>query len=107
MNIRVPSAIVLWFCCANAISAQTAAPGNAAPHLTAIKTGRLLDVDAGKELQNQIILISDNRITAVGKALEIPAGATVIDLSNMTVLPGLIDCHTHLADGARDRKSVV
>ena len=59
-------------------------------------------MDSGKELRNQIILISDNRITAVGEAVEIPAGATIIDLSNMTVLPGLIDCHTHLADGARD-----
>jgi imidazolonepropionase-like amidohydrolase len=102
VNKRVPSAIIVWLCCAIGISAQAAAPGNASAHLTAIKAGRLLDVDAGKELRNQVILIRDDRITAVGEALEIPAGATVIDLSAMTVLPGLIDCHTHLADGARD-----
>jgi imidazolonepropionase-like amidohydrolase len=59
-------------------------------------------VDSGTVLDDQIILIRDNRITAVGKSLAIPAGAELIDLSSMTVLPGLIDCHTHLADGTRD-----
>src|SRR3989454_1702969 len=51
---------------------------------------------------DQVILIRDNKIEAVGKDLAIPAGTKVIDLSKMTVLPGLIDCHTHLADGAAD-----
>jgi imidazolonepropionase-like amidohydrolase len=72
------------------------------PQVTAIKVGRLIDVDAGTVLSDQVILIRENRITAVGPALAIPPGARVIDLSNMTVLPGLIDCHTHLADGAHD-----
>ncbi|MFZ0521806.1 MAG: amidohydrolase family protein, partial [Candidatus Acidiferrales bacterium] len=83
-------------------SARSANADAAAAHVTAIKAGRLLDVDAGTVLTDQVILIRDNRIAAVGKALAIPPGAEVIDLSNMTVLPGLIDCHTHLADGARD-----
>jgi imidazolonepropionase-like amidohydrolase len=83
-------------------SARSANPDAAATHMTAIKAGRLVDVDAGTVLTDQVILIRDQRITAVGKALAIPPGAGVIDLSNMTVLPGLIDCHTHLADGARD-----
>jgi len=65
---------------------------------TAIKAGRLVDPDAGTVLTDQIILIQDNKIQAVGKGLAIPTGANVIDLSKMTVLPGLIDCHTHLAD---------
>jgi imidazolonepropionase-like amidohydrolase len=102
VNTRVLLAAVLWCCCANVASAQAVAPGTASPRVTAIKAGRLVDVDAGTELRNQVILIRDNRITAVGESLEIPAGATVIDLSTMTVVPGLIDCHTHLADGARD-----
>ena len=65
---------------------------------TAIKAGRLVDPDASTVLTDQIILIQDNKIQAVGKGLAIPTGANVIDLSKMTVLPGLIDCHTHLAD---------
>ncbi|MFZ0431634.1 MAG: amidohydrolase family protein [Candidatus Acidiferrales bacterium] len=68
----------------------------------AIKAGRLVDVNAGTVLTDQIILIEGERIKEVGRELEIPADARVIDLSNMTVLPGLIDCHTHLADGAPD-----
>jgi imidazolonepropionase-like amidohydrolase len=66
--------------------------------VTAIKAGRLVDPQAGTVLEDQIILIRDSKIDAVGKALTIPPDAKVIDLSQMTVLPGLIDCHTHLAD---------
>jgi imidazolonepropionase-like amidohydrolase len=73
---------------------------SAAAQITAIKAGRLVDPDAGTVLNDQIVLIRENKIESVGKNLPIPAGAKVIDLSGMTVLPGLIDCHTHLADGA-------
>jgi imidazolonepropionase-like amidohydrolase len=70
--------------------------------ITAIKAGRLIDPDRGAVLHDQVILIRDNKIEAVGKNATIPAEAKIIDLSNMTVLPGLIDCHTHLADGPSD-----
>ena len=81
---------------------------SAAAQVTAIKAGRLVDPQAGTVLNDQIILIRDNKIEKVGKGLAIPADAKVIDLSQMTVLPGLIDCHTHLADGAhRRRRSLV
>jgi imidazolonepropionase-like amidohydrolase len=73
-----------------------------AAQVTAIKAGRLVDPQAGAVLNEQIILIRDNKIEAVGKGIAIPADAKVIDLSQMTVLPGLIDCHTHLADGPTD-----
>src|SRR5215813_6338473 len=63
-----------------------------------IKAGKLVDVRSGRVLTDQAILIENDRIKQVGASSSIttPAGAKVIDLSNMTVLPGLIDCHTHL-----------
>jgi imidazolonepropionase-like amidohydrolase len=70
--------------------------------VTAVRAGRLIDPDSGTVLSNQVILIKDGRIQAVGGALALPANATVIDLSDKTVLPGLIDCHTHVADGQSD-----
>jgi imidazolonepropionase-like amidohydrolase len=70
--------------------------------VTAIRAGKLIDPDSGAVLTGQTIIIRDGKIESVGNNLAIPAGAKVIDLINMTVLPGLIDCHTHLADGAHD-----
>jgi imidazolonepropionase-like amidohydrolase len=67
--------------------------------VTVIKVGKLVQPEEGSVASDQIIIVSENKIQAVGKGLPIPASAKVIDLTQMTVLPGLIDCHTHLADG--------
>lgn len=61
-----------------------------------IKAGRLVDVRAGRVLANQEILVQGDRITDVGAHVAAPAGARTIDLSRYTVLPGLIDNHTHV-----------
>jgi len=72
---------------------------SAFPQVTVIKAGRLVDPDSGTVLSDHKVLIVGNKIAAVGRELHIPADAKWIDLSDKTVLPGLIDCHTHLADG--------
>ena len=65
--------------------------------VTAIRAGRLVDPEAGTVSTNQVILVQGNRFTAIGANVTIPAGAQVIDLSGLTVLPGLVDAHNHLA----------
>jgi imidazolonepropionase-like amidohydrolase len=67
----------------------------------AIRAGRLFDPKSGTNLSNQVVLVRGERITDVGPAasVQVPAGARVIDLSNATVLPGLIDGHVHTMGG--------
>jgi imidazolonepropionase-like amidohydrolase len=68
-----------------------------AAQVTAIRAGRLIDPEAGTAATNQVILIEGGKLTAIGSDLAIPGGAEVIDLSRLTVLPGLVDAHNHLA----------
>jgi imidazolonepropionase-like amidohydrolase len=68
----------------------------------AIRAGRLIDGRGGPPIANAVILIEGDRITAVGAGLTIPGNARVIDLSRYTVLPGLIDAHTHITSQPRD-----
>src|SRR5512138_2193552 len=87
-------ALSIFFLLATAPAHQT--QGSRPPHPIAIRCGRLIDGKGEAPVNNAIILIEGERITAVGANVQIPAGTEVIDLSQATVLPGLIDSHTHL-----------
>ena len=71
--------------------------GTAQAQVTAIKAGRLVDPEAGTISTNQVILVENGKFTAIGAGVAIPSGALTIDLSDQTVLPGLVDSHNHLA----------
>jgi imidazolonepropionase-like amidohydrolase len=89
----IASSIVLFLACASAIAADTT---------IAIKAAHMVDVRSGTLVDNAVVLISGERITAAGSKLAIPAGAQVIDLGNKTLLPGLIDAHTHITGNPED-----
>ncbi|HXE76046.1 MAG TPA: amidohydrolase family protein [Candidatus Xenobia bacterium] len=78
-----------------------ALPLDAQENPTAIRAGRLLDVRTGELRSNVTILVRDGKVVAVGENLRLPSGAQIIDLSQATVLPGLIDSHTHLTGDNR------
>jgi imidazolonepropionase-like amidohydrolase len=79
----------------------------AARQITIIRAAHLLDVRDGRVLDNQAVLIEGDRIRQVGTAASITnefgRGATVIDLGNSTLLPGLIDCHNHILGNPKDQ----
>ena len=72
--------------------------------IVAVRAGRLIDPASGTVTAGSVVLVEKGRVTAVGPSVAIPAGARVIDLSGMTVLPGLMDCHTHLVGDYVDDK---
>src|SRR6201993_4767619 len=81
-----------------ALSAISCPAQGQSDKVIAIRAGHLFDSKSGKMLDNQIVLVKEDKITAVGTpgAVQVPADAQVIDLSKSTVLPGLIDGHTHV-----------
>jgi imidazolonepropionase-like amidohydrolase len=73
-----------------ALALQQAGP------VTAIRAGTVIDGTGAAPVKNAVVLVQGDRITAVGTNVQIPAGATVIDLTGATLLPGFIDAHVHL-----------
>jgi imidazolonepropionase-like amidohydrolase len=90
-----------------AFTRQQAADNSRRPRRTLIRAARLLDVRGGGLINNAAVLVEGERIAAVGTGLTAPAGADVIDLGDVTLLPGLIDCHTHLMASSADDYGVM
>ncbi|MEO6588419.1 MAG: amidohydrolase family protein [Pyrinomonadaceae bacterium] len=61
-----------------------------------LKAAQIIDGTGAEPIKNGLIVVTDNRITAIGANIKIPSGARVIDLGNATLLPGFIDAHTHI-----------
>jgi imidazolonepropionase-like amidohydrolase len=92
------------FVCIFAFTVAIAPAQNASkPPKIAIRAASMIDGKSDKTIANAVILIEGDKISAVGSGLAIPPDAKVIDLKNLTLMPGLIDVHTHLLlemDGA-------
>ena len=89
-----------------AVAALVAPAAGAQDQVTLIKNATVLTVTKGT-IENGDVLIRNGKIAAVGKNLKTPAGATVIDATGLYLLPGIIDCHSHLAaDGGLNEGSI-
>src|SRR4249920_159604 len=87
---RLPPLLALLPSLSLALSAFAAEP----PAVTAIRASRLLDVATQTVRENVVVVVEAGRIREIGTS--VPAGATLVDLSGQTLLPGLIDVHTHV-----------
>ena len=90
------AALVGWIAMASiALNAQETGQNK---QTVAIRAQRLIDGKSDTAVNDAVVLVAGEKITAVGSRLAIPANAKVIDLGDATLLPGLIDAHTHLLD---------
>src|SRR5678816_1453155 len=90
-RMRIPLALIV------AALAMPAGLAAAAPKTIIIKAAHLFDGKSDQVVSPGVVVVVDGKITAAGAKVAEPAGAEVIDLGNVTVLPGLIDAHTHLS----------
>ncbi len=102
MRIRAGLALGLLVIAGGASAAGQARPAPTPGPVTAIKAARLFDGRTDTTAANPVVLVQGSRILAIGPGIAVPAGATVIDLGDSTLLPGFIDSHTHLTGESGD-----
>jgi imidazolonepropionase-like amidohydrolase len=102
--MRRPISLSLCLLAAAPLLAQTAPPPPTPtpPAINAVRAARIFDGTSDRVLENGVVVIEGSRIKAVGAGAAIPAGATVVDLGDATLLPGFIDSHTHVTGEASD-----
>ena len=93
LALRAAPALAFFLTCLAASPLRAAEPA-AAPRRVALRAARLLDVRSGRYVEHPVVLVTGDRIESVGKT--VPQGVTVLDLGDRTLLPGLIDAHTHV-----------
>jgi imidazolonepropionase-like amidohydrolase len=103
LSLKFVSLLLITMAFLPLLSAAQASPA-APPHRVVIRAGRVLDVKAGNTLTNQAIVIEGDKIVSIGAASDAKTDSStqVVDLPNATVLPGLIDAHTHLTGDPKD-----
>jgi imidazolonepropionase-like amidohydrolase len=97
MKVLLAFSLVLSF--AFSVAAQIGAPGERkGSGVVVIKAAQIIDGRGGEPLRNAVVVVSDDKIMAVGSlaSITIPAGSRTIDLGDATLMPGLIDLHTHI-----------
>ena len=95
-KLRYSSAMQKPACLAVVLCLPSWLCGQPAVTVTAVRAARMIDVHGGTVVANAVVLVEKDRIQAAGDGLAIPAGARLINLGDATLLPGLIDSHTHL-----------
>lgn len=101
LTVAACAAALIAACLPAAVQAQ-----GAPPRMVLVRAGSLFDSEAGRMVGPRDILIRGQRVVEVGQGLAVPEGATIIDLGRCSVIPGLIDVHTHLLLEQREREGL-